>query len=156
MDMISHGGLLWDPLGEITVRFSRKSFWRLMNSHVCLLWVSLCEITMRFFIKDSCDTYDFSRGIFADLPRWNHCAIFRKVFRQTYEFSRTSFVSLTWGCQFENKYYEMYALTFLIYYKIICFLWMIFYLYFYYMHNSSKIFVSAQSTNWYIHYAMLI
>ena len=148
--MVSHVRLSWDSLCEISVRFSKKYFLKLTIPHVCLLWVSLGEITMRFFKKYSCDTYDFSRGIFADLPRWNHCEIFWKVFRQTYEFSRTSFVSLTWGCQFENKYYEMYALTFLIYNKIICFLWMIFNLYFYHMHNTSKIFVSAQNTN-YIH-----
>ena len=145
--MTSHGGLLWDSIIGLSVRFSGKSFRRLMVSHVRLEWVSRGDAISRFFLKGSCFTYGFSRGIFADLPRWNHCEIFRKVFRQTYEFSRTSFVSLTWGCQFENKYYEMYALTFLIYNKIICFLWMIFNLYFYYMHNTSKIFVSVQSAN---------
>ena len=94
IDMNSHGGLLWDSIGEITVRFSGKSFWRLMISHVCLLWVSHGDVISRFFLKVSCDTYGFSRTSFVRLAVLNIFENFCKVFCDTYAFSCMSSVSL--------------------------------------------------------------
>ena len=94
IDMNSHGGLLWDSLGWFTVRFSGKSFWRLMISHVCLLWVSHRDVISRFSLKFSCDTYVFTRTSFVRLAWLHSCEIFQKFFCDTYAFSCMSFVCL--------------------------------------------------------------
>ena len=77
-----------------------ESFLARLSWYVCyLMYVCYSYITSQFniceiFLKVFCDTYDSQRMSFVSLPRWNHLEILKQVFCDRYDSSRGTFVSL--------------------------------------------------------------